>query len=306
MSILADDPVFIPSSVRAAITIRNAAEDPCINDVTIQRMVSSEPTVAAALLRLANSATYRRGKLIESVADAVMMLGMGEVRAVASQVAMLQIVRGIRGRAARLVAENLLLHSISVSTFAEQIARGVDGCEPARVATLGLFHEMPTFLLLAGSNQSPEKFETLADISRLAETVPLRSFELLMQDFGLHALAIPRIVETEAVELAHAYVTHPNPLRMHPLEGKERKGMEPEQIVLLQAMADAAYVTLVEGPLPETRDSHPPPVEHVADEATDPPPSETPKGSGKASPEASRGGIVAKLQAMLGTLFGSK
>ena len=76
---MADDPVFIPSSVRAAITIRNAAEDPCINDVAIQRMVAAEPTVAAALLRLANSATYRRGKLVESVADAVMLLGMGEV-----------------------------------------------------------------------------------------------------------------------------------------------------------------------------------------------------------------------------------
>ncbi|MCB1889547.1 MAG: HDOD domain-containing protein [Rhodocyclaceae bacterium] len=302
MSMMADDPVFIPSSVRAAITIRNAAEDPCINDVAIQRMVAAEPTVAAALLRLANSATYRRGKLVESVADAVMLLGMGEVRAVASQVAMLQIVRGIRGRAARLVAENLLLHSISVSTFAEQIARGIDGCEPGRVATLGLFHEMPTFLLLAGSNQSPEKFETLADISRLAETVPLRSFELLMQDFGLHSLAIPRVVEAEAVEQAHLYVTHPNPLRMHPLEGGERKGMAPEQIVLLQAMADAAYVTLVEGPLPASRDAHPPPCEEMLEM-----PVEEADGEPVTPPQAPpRGGLVAKLQAMLGTLFGSR
>ena len=241
--------------------------------------------------------------MIESVADAVMLLGMGEVRAVASQVAMLQIVRGIRGRAARMVAESLLLHSISISVFAEHLAREREGCEASRVATLGLFHEMPTFLFLAGSNQSPEKFETLSDISRLSEAIPLRSFELLMQDFGLHSLAIPRTAESQVVDQAHCFVTHPNPLRIHPLEGGDRKGMPPEQIVLLQAMADAAYVTLVEGPLPECRDSRPPPAS-IGLEAQDDEPEE-PHGDQQA-PEAPRGGLVARLQAMLGSLFGSR
>ncbi|MCB1893946.1 MAG: HDOD domain-containing protein [Zoogloeaceae bacterium] len=245
-----DDAFFVPSSVRAAISIRNATEDSRIAETVIERMVASEPMVAAALLRLANSAAYRRAEPADSVSQAIMMLGMGEVRAVASHVAMLQLVRGIRGRAARMVAESLLLHSISVSLFAEELARASPELDRGRVGTLGLFHEMPTFHLLAGSNQNPDQFATLEAIDAVAKSRRLRSLEMLMQDLGLPSLAVPRIDETALIDRAHAYVTHPNPLSMHPDEAGDRSAIAPERIVILQAGAEAAYVTLVEGPIP--------------------------------------------------------
>ena len=250
MNPISDDAFFVPSSVRAAVSIRNATEDSRIAETVIERMVASEPMVAAALLRLANSAAYRRAEPADSVSQAIMMLGMGEVRAVASQIAMLQLVRGIRGRAARMVAESLLLHSLSISLFAEELARASPDLDRGRVGTLGLFHEMPTFHLLAGSNQNPDQFATLEAIDAVAKSRRLRSHEMLMQDLGLPSLAVPRIDEMALVDRAHAYVTHPNPLSMHPDEAGDRSGISPERIVMLQAGAEAAYVTLVEGPIP--------------------------------------------------------
>ncbi|MCB1914782.1 MAG: HDOD domain-containing protein [Rhodocyclaceae bacterium] len=297
---IADDAFFIPSSVRAAVSIRNATEDARIAETVIERMVASEPMVAAALLRLANSAAYRRAEPAESVSVAIMVLGMAEVRAVASHVAMLQMVRGIRGRAARLVAESLLLHSISVSQFAEELARASPGLNAARVGTLALFHELPTFHLLAASNHDPDRFASLEAISGIVRTTRLRSFEMLMQDLALPSLAVPRVDEMALVERAHAYVTHPNPMSMHPQEAGACGEIPPERIVMLQACAEAAYVTLVEGPIPHA-------VREIVAEseqaAVAPPPTMLPEVDDDAPPPPPRRGLLARLQNLLVGIF---
>ncbi|MCB1910178.1 MAG: HDOD domain-containing protein [Rhodocyclaceae bacterium] len=302
MGPIADDAFFIPSSVRAAVSIRNATEDPRIAETVIERMVSSEPMVAAALLRLANSAAYRRAEPAESVSTAIMMLGMAEVRAVASQVAMLQLVRGIRGRAARLVAESLLLHSISISLFAAELARASPELGCGRVGTLGLFHEMPTFHMLAGSNHDPERFDSLEAIGEMVKTVRLRSFELLMQDLGLPSLAVPRVDESELIDRAHAYVTHPNPLSMHPDEAGDRSAIAPERAVMLQAAAEAAYVTLMEGPIPQSLRE----IEIDVDPASPAAPPTTVPETDQALPrQVSRRGLLSRLQNLLVGIFGA-
>jgi len=307
MSMMADDSLFIPSSVRAAISIRNAAEDPRIAETVIENMVASEPMVAAALLRLANSAAFRRQEPAESVGVAIKLLGMGHVRLVASQVAMLQLVRGIRGRAARMVAEGLLLHSISIATFAEELARLTRGVDPRRVATLALFHEMPTFHFLAGSNQAPERYETLADICHLIKTVRLRSFEMLMQDFSLPSLAIPRNDEWSLVDQAHAYVAHPNPIALHPEESGDNGLLPPERVFVLQATADAAYVTLVEGPVPADvkemlREESERPIPGREEAAVDAAAAET--GGEARLEETPRPRLLSRLHTLLAGLFG--
>ena len=243
-----EEPFAIPTSVRAAMTIRNAAENPAISPAVLEHMVSAEPSVAAALIRLANSPLLRRGASVEAVRTAVQLLGSGEVRAVASQVAMLQLVRSTQGKSARWIAENLLWHAISVSTFAEALAIELGEGEPHRVATLGLFHELPSFHLLASAQRQLGTVDvSIAQvIQRVASGSP-RALQLLMQDIGLPQLAAPRRDEWMLVDLAHAYTARANPIAMHAAEDQPGDQLSPQRIDRLQAQADAVYWALMGG-----------------------------------------------------------
>ena len=230
------------------MTIRNAAEDPDVGAAVLEHMVSVEPNVAATLIRLANSSLLRRGAPVEAVRTAVQLLGTGEVRAVASQVAMLQLVHSTQGKSARWIAENLLWHAISVSTFAEALAIELGEGDPYRVATLGLFHELPTFHLLASAQRQLGTVDvSIAQVvERVAGGSP-RSLELLMQDIGLPQLAAPRRDEWMLVDLAHAYSARANPIAMHAAEDLPGDQLEPQRIDRLQAQADVVYWALMGG-----------------------------------------------------------
>lgn len=298
MTALENDPRFIPTSVRAAVSIRNATEDPQISEHDIERMVRAEPMVAAALLRMANSAAFRVGEATADIGQAVFALGLAQVRSIASHVAMLQLVHGIRPRAARAAAEALLLHSISVSAFAEQLARQEGYPEGPRLASLGLFHEVSMFLFLAQANRVPEEFEAIADAKARLKRVPLRSYELIMQDLGLPELAVPTLAESALVDRAHAFVAHANPLTAHPAEGGDRSALSGELVLITQARADAAYVSLVEGAVART---------HGSDDGRNALAEQHPDFAGTLSPapaEAARSvGIIAALGRFWGGLF---
>lgn len=252
MSQPAEDPRFIPTSVRAAVSIRNAAEDPRIEGWVIEDMVAAEPVVAAALLRVANSAAHRRSAPVVSPADAVRRLGLVQVRAVASRVAMWQLVHGIRGRVERIAAEGLLLHSISAAAFAARLASAAGGLDGDRVESLALFHELPLFAFLARADRERARCETLSELSADVGAHPLVTYEQVMQDLGLAELAVIGRREQAVLDGAHRYLARPNPVLAHPFEGFPGDEIDPEEAASIQAEADACYVLLVEGAVPRS------------------------------------------------------
>ena len=243
-----EEPFAIPTSVRAAMTIRNAAENPAVSPSVLEHMVSAEPSVAAALIRLANSPLLRRGAAVEAVRAAVQLLGAGEVRAVASQVAMLQLVHSTQGRSARWIAENLLWHAISVSAFAGALAVEVGEGDPLRVETLGLFHELPSFHLLACAQRQLGSHDvSIAQVIERVSTGTPRRLEWLMQDIGLPQLAAPRRDEWMLIDLAHGYSARANPIAMHAAEDEQGCQLTPQRVDRLQARADTLYWALMGG-----------------------------------------------------------
>lgn len=293
MTSLVEDFQFIPTSVRAAVSIRNAAEDPNVCETVIESMVGAEPIVAASLLRLANSAAYHRSQSIDSVSAAVRCLGLAHVRSVASHVAMLQLVRGIRGRVARSMAEALLLHSISIAAFGECLAAKGRRHDPARVDTLGLFHELPTFLFLSGSNRQPKQFESREQICALYARTVLRSYEMVMQDLGLPDFAVLHVGEQKLLDRAHRLVVHANPLIADAAAAAAADdALDPDEIQAVQARADESFVRLVEGPMPRA---------HVHAAHAMP---ETRGAAADAAPARSGSDLMARLKRRLLGLFG--
>jgi HD-like signal output (HDOD) protein len=66
-----------------ATQILAATDDDGASAHDLARWISSDPTIAASVLRLANSAQYHRSRHVETVREAVVLLGAREVRSLA-------------------------------------------------------------------------------------------------------------------------------------------------------------------------------------------------------------------------------
>src|ERR1700712_2718745 len=89
---LSEGKISFPTFVDATLKIRRSLADENIDAGRLARIVSSEPLLAAKLIRTANSVAFNpSGDPIGDVKPAVIRVGMATVRAVAVAVSMEQL-----------------------------------------------------------------------------------------------------------------------------------------------------------------------------------------------------------------------
>lgn len=160
-----------------------ALDDPDVNVRSVSDMIQLDPSLAANVLRLANSALLGYGPACATVPDAVMRLGLQRIRA---------LVLGARtatllGRplvAYGLAQAELLNHSITTAAYARQVAVLV--CLPdVEIAYLaGLLHDMGKLVL--------EKYVRVDydQVRRLVQQHNLRLWQAEEKLFGLDHAAV--------------------------------------------------------------------------------------------------------------------
>lgn len=240
-------PHFVPTSLRAAIAIRNATEDPQADEHRIEQLVQSEPAVAAAILRFANSAAFFRGQPIGSVHQAVLLLGLGTVRSIASHVAMMQLVRGLASPVVRSAAEALHEHVVVVSCLAQALSRVLGDEDPEQMADLALFHEMSFFVWLANLDGGPAKCKDRANLVAAARNAVLVPLDIVLLDLGIPHLGVPGREQKALLELAHGLAWVANPLVPERSRSPEVVGIEPELLEKVRQRAEALLVLIREG-----------------------------------------------------------
>jgi len=138
----------MPKVVQGLIATFNAAE---VDVPRIARLVNTDPMIAAKVLRLANSAYYRRSRSVATIADAVVFLGLDALR-------MLVIGAGFAGSVPvpQSLGRNLYwrfcLHTaVAAKFFAQQCG------EDAETAfTAGLLHAIGEPVLVAAMQSELE------------------------------------------------------------------------------------------------------------------------------------------------------
>ena len=116
-------------------------------------VASSDPALAALLLRTANGAAMGLSRTISSVSEAVSYLGFATVKTMLIQLRLNEVLACKTGQAA-LDSDDLWVHSLAVSYAAEYLAKQIGGVDPGFAATLGLLHDIGKMAVLA---QLPEE-----------------------------------------------------------------------------------------------------------------------------------------------------
>ena len=131
----------LPPLPAVALRVMQVAQDPKSSAAELALAVSSDPGLSTTILRIINSAAYRRAKEVTSVQEALVMLGFVQARNIA-------ISGAIAGAYAPDAANALFRidafwrHSIAVAFKASELATQNKRVDPPSAFTAGVIHNM--------------------------------------------------------------------------------------------------------------------------------------------------------------------
>jgi HD-like signal output (HDOD) protein len=159
---LRDERLELPAFPEAVLRIQRALQSPDTSTDDIVRILSSEPALAARLLRIANSAEFRRADAnIQDLRKAVSRMGFNMVRSVAVAFAMRQLrTKDSYSPAAKAELERAWADSLDASALCFVIAKRFTKVTPDQALLIGLLHVLGRLYIIMRSKDAPELSDT--------------------------------------------------------------------------------------------------------------------------------------------------
>jgi HD-like signal output (HDOD) protein len=248
---LSEREVTFPTFANATLKIRRALDDPAIDAERVARVVSSEPLVAAKLVRIANSAAVNPGgKPIADVRSAVTRIGFDTVRSVAVAVAVDQLRAADEMQKYAARAEVAWSHSLQVAALSFVIAQKMSRLNPEEALFAGLVHDMGYFYLLSKAARYPELGADPAALDAVLADWHAPIGQTVLHSFGLTDATLTAVAEHEnggyrmpprtiadVVTLANLVAAQTNPIHLREGATPPGKLNEPE---LFKSLAEAS------------------------------------------------------------------
>lgn len=138
----------------AAQTLR-LLTNPAVSVADVARSIDQEPTLAARVLRVANSAYYGLQREISTVESAAVMLGLDVLRAIAAAACFDSALMQSRSAGATSI-EELRSHCIASAVAADALARQCHRELAPTAFMAGLLHDLGILILLALGADDPD------------------------------------------------------------------------------------------------------------------------------------------------------
>jgi HD-like signal output (HDOD) protein len=159
---LRDERLELPAFPEAVIRIQRVLQSPDTRTDDVVRILSSEPALAARLLRMANSAEFRRSdQNITDLKNAVARMGFNMVRSVAVAFAMRQLRRkDTYSPTAQRELEHAWDESLDASAACFVIARRFTRLNPDQALLTGLLHVLGRLYIVMRAKDAAELGDT--------------------------------------------------------------------------------------------------------------------------------------------------
>lgn len=151
---LGKEDLELPGFPDVVARLHRALGDPevAVNDVV--GLVSSEPVLAARLVKFANSAAFNTsGREVAGPRAAVTQLGFNTVRSTAMSFAVSQMEHQEWLKPVRPMLAEIWRRSNAVAGIATALAEQLDGVRPDEAMAAGLFHQVGNLYLLAQAHR---------------------------------------------------------------------------------------------------------------------------------------------------------
>jgi HD-like signal output (HDOD) protein len=153
--VLSKIPAFPPVVLRVLDLLASEEADTAL----LAREISSDATLCAQVLRLANSPLFGLVRQIDTVQHALATLGLVRVQALLASVATTNYMRGALQTSA---LQKCWRHSVVTAVLSRELAQAAN-MPPDRAYSLGLLHDIGRLGLLVAYSQEYDRILTIAD-----------------------------------------------------------------------------------------------------------------------------------------------
>ena len=201
-----------PTSLDAAMLIRDTLKDPETTLEKAAQAVSMEPLVAAKVIRLSNSVVFNRsGQTISDITTAVSRLGFEMVRTLALAVALDQMLQGTLCNTYSQYSQQAWERAIQTAAIARVLARRIGRINPDEALLAGIVSQIGVFYILYRT----ESESACRDNPKLLFDL-IRQWHPRVGDAVLARLEIPQAIR-EALAPSPATACHVTPNTLHDL-----------------------------------------------------------------------------------------
>ncbi len=176
------DRIRLPTLPDLAVRIRALLDDDRAGAAEVGRMVGADPAIAAKLVRLANSAAYRRNGPVVTVEAAVARLGLETTRDVVTAFCVNELFQTDLG-VLRGWLERLTEHSRNVAAVSSVLSRELGELDPGQALLAGLLHEVGVIPLLVFAETYPELATDDTAVRELLDAAAAEASELLLNSW---------------------------------------------------------------------------------------------------------------------------
>ncbi len=157
-----------------ALEVMRLAEDPQSTGDDLSRVLSRDPTLAARVLRIVNSAFYGMRREVTSIDTAIVVLGFAAVKNIAIAASLARMFR-VGALAGGFEPRDLWTHAIAVATASRLVAGRVTGVDPSDAFLAGLMHDIGMIVELQACR---DQFVAVIDEAAADVTISFRDAEL--------------------------------------------------------------------------------------------------------------------------------
>jgi putative nucleotidyltransferase with HDIG domain len=163
----------LPPLPAVAARVMSMADDDRSSALDMAQVLSSDQALTAKLIRISNSAYYGFARKVSSVREAVVVLGMKQVRQVAVGASLMNTFNGRREDDDVFDIDLFWGHCVAVGIAAEAVAKKTRSARPEDAFTAGILHDIGRLVLRM---TMPREFKEAVIVAR--QGIPLHEAEL--------------------------------------------------------------------------------------------------------------------------------
>ncbi|MBT2970454.1 MAG: HDOD domain-containing protein [Candidatus Thiodiazotropha sp. (ex Ctena orbiculata)] len=165
-----NDTLELPSMPDITLRIAKVINDPNTDSEEIARVVQADPTVAARIISVVNSAAYRGKQQIETLPDAVTRLGRSVTHNLVISFALGKLFNS-RSKVLKKRMIDLWKHVSYVAPICHELAQVTPGLENDQALLCGLLHDIGALVILGAASSKPELTENPELLDRIIENL---------------------------------------------------------------------------------------------------------------------------------------
>lgn len=203
---LADDQLDLPSLPEVALRIRDEAESENVSAISLGRVVSEDPALAAQLVRTANSPAFRATRSIDDVSQAISRLGVEYAANIVTGLAMqhmFQATSELVDRKMRQVWRN----SCDIAALSSVLCQRFTKLRPDQATLAGLTHSIGILPILSWVEEYDHVIQDGMTLDKVIDAVHPALGEQILRHWKF---ADDIIMVPSKYQLLNRHIDHPD------------------------------------------------------------------------------------------------